>query len=371
MLFRACLVFLVITATSARAEEVIFWDSQKLRVGMGSILDSADTLRISANENGQVFISVGAQGIALHEFPTVRVEFVETPPGAQFFVAWRTSSGDGGQHPFFLSPTDAGTASVSMSPEAMWEGTADQIGLGIWTAPHGIVSIKSISLIKPTFSDKARELLREWSAFRDWVPADANAYTGTLVLEQGVPPVPFFTRALMLALFGYLAYLVVARKFRQLNWHVAGGIILAFWIALDALWQFRLGQQVVATYGKFSGKSSAEKLQVSIDAPTVNFIAKVKARIDGTNARVFIASANDYSAMLSAYYIAPVNTYWNRGGPELPESSYISSGNYILLLEPSVTHYLPANNTIVLPDDTRLPVRVLLQERIGMLLQVI
>jgi hypothetical protein len=371
MLLRTCLLFLLTVSPSVQSQPNFHWEGDQIKVGMGTTVKSKKALQIQAGADGRIFLSVAANGVTLDEFSRVEFEFHQPPPAGQFFVAWRTASGKEGMHPFVISGASQGTVTVSMSAAADWKGAADVLGLGIRLAPYSVVGIQSMSLSRSTLLSEAKERLHDWASLKPWTLRDINLYTGTRAFQQGVPPVLFFSRVLLAGLIGYLVYLLLTARLRQFNWHIAGILILACWIVLDLMWQVRLGQQARETYARFGGKSSQEKLLASSDAPIVRFITRVKKSVDGETPRIFVASANDYGAMLSAYYIAPINTYWHRGGSELPAGKFLSRGDYILLIAPFTTQYQPDRGLIRLPDSARLPVELVLKEQMGVLLRVI
>ena len=361
---------LLLQAAPAQAQDAIRWSGKQLDVVMGSAIDTTKTLKVRADGTGQIFVSLDASGMQLDDFSRLAIQFGEVPAGARFFIAWRTKAGKEGMY-HFSAPASAGQeVSISLAGEANWSGAAGEIGLGILIPPGVSASVESISLLQPTLLSAPRDRLREWSAFKGWQAADINRYTGTIAVDQKHAPVPIFAGLLLAALAVYLLYLLLRRRLRQFNWSVAGGLLLACWIALDLLWQARLGAQLADTRATFAGKSSNEKLLASVDAPIVQLIAEVKTVLVGETPRVFLASGNDFAAMLGAYYIAPVNTYWHRKGPELPAREFLAKGDYILLIPPFVTPYQPAASVITLPDASTLPVRPLLQDPSGLLLQV-
>lgn len=366
---------LLFTSCYAKAEREIHWDSASIVVGSGTITGTKDTLRIQAKADGKAFISVAPADFEFDNFSRIQIKFGNVPLGTQLFLLWRNRSGLEGVRQF-APPTDSGgTVSVTVNDEENWKGKAQILGIGFALPPYASVDIKSITLWQPSIIDELledqRRLLRDWSSLRPWQPADINAYAGTTVPGEGVAPVPWFAAALSGLLLCYIVFLLCTAGVRHFNWHVAGALTLVCWIALDLLWQARLGQQAALTYRTFAGKSASEKLIASDDSAFVQFIARVKQSIEGKTPRIFLASANDYGSMLSAYYIAPLNTYWHRGGPELPDRQYLSSGDYILLVTPFATRYEAADSKIRLPDDSNVPVEVLVQEHMGALLRVI
>jgi hypothetical protein len=363
-------ILLILSFSVQASQEEPSWSAEKLSVAVGTVIDVAGPLKVQANEYGQIRIVVDARGILLGDFSKVGVTFGEVPSGSEYFVSWITTNGTYGTRELFVSNARGQPATVSMLDIDEWGGSAEKIGLGINLPPYGIVSVESIVLLRQNVFSRMTDHVHGWSSFRPWALQDVNFYTGTATPDQGYYPAPFFAGILLVALLGYIIYLLAVDRLRQFDWRVFGAITLMCWIALDLLWQVRIGQQARATYVTFAGKSAEEKLLASGDAPIVRFVTGVKASIEGKSPRIFLASSNDYSAMLSAYYIAPLNTYWHRKGPELPDRSALREGDYVLLVAPFTTPYLREQGTIVLPDSSSVPVELVLRDPMGLLLRL-
>lgn len=183
-------------------------------------------------------------------------------------------------------------------------------------------------------------------------------------------PMPVFAILALLLLAGYALWRKLRRGTLQVNWRVAGGLVLVSWMTLDVFWSMRLWQQVPITYGKFAGKTSTEKLLASSNADLVPFILAAKTNIPEPDARVVIASGSDYNGMRSAYYMSPLNTYWHRNGPELPPRAQLTKGDYILLVVPTSVPYRPGDNKITLKGGN-MQVEQLFASREGALLRVL
>jgi hypothetical protein len=372
MLARNCLLVLLMLSTSVQAsQEELSWSGEELSVGVGTVINSDGPLKVQANEYGQIYVFVDARGIFLEDFSKVGVTFGEVPSGSECFVVWITTTGTKGARELLVSNDRDQPATVSMLGIHEWGGSAQQVGLGINLQPSAILSVESIVLLRQGFFSRMNDHIDSWSSFRPWTHLDINFYTGTATADQSSYPSPFFARILFAALLGYIVFLLCVGRLRQFDWRVFGAITLTCWIALDLLWQVRIGQQARATYVTFAGKSAEAKLLASGDAPMVRFITGVKASIKGESPRIFLASSADYSAMLGAYYIAPLNAYWHRKGPELPDRSSLRVGDYILLVAPYTTLYLQEQGTIVLPDSSSMPAELVLRDPMGLLLRLL
>lgn len=375
MLARIVLVALLIASCPLRAEQELRWTGEQISVGNGTLVEAGEALKILAGAEGKIFLSVAPPETAFDDFSRVSIVVLDAPATAQFFLVWRTTAGEEGMHQFWLPTGAAGEVSIPMVGQANWGGAADLLGLGVIVGPYKSISLQSISLSQPAlieeFIERQQQRLRDWTSFRSWQPSDINFNRGTTAVAQGLSPVQFFALLLLASLVCYLLLLRVTGRSRKFSWRIAAALVLVCWIPLDLFWQLRLGHQLRETYLTYAGKSSSEKLMSSGDAPIVQFIARVKDAIEGEAPRVFLDSANDYAGMLSAYYVAPLNTYWNRKGPKLPGKQFLASGDYILLVAPFTTQYQPADNSISLPDSSKVPVKLVLRDSTGILLRVI
>lgn len=237
------------------------------------------------------------------------------------------------------------------------------------TPPVEQLAIQPVSAGGPSLLTALSGAWHSWSHFRPWRPADINVYTGTRSFGVGPHPAPFFA---LLSLVGTATYFALCRlRRRRFRVGTAGVVILACWLALDMFWQLRLVQQVSLTWSTFGRLASEDKLVASNDAGLVRFTRAVKAKIPAADARVFIASASDIRGMHSAYYMAPLNTYWHRWGPELPEPRYLAAGDYLLVIAPSAVRYDPWRGRLLYGAGPAIAIETLYRDRSGLLLRVV
>lgn len=153
---------------------------------------------------------------------------------------------------------------------------------------------------------------------------------------------------------------------------MGGGAVIIFtaWVALDAFWQWRLWQQLDATRARYASLGSSEKPLASEDAVIARLTDRARDVIDNPEQRVFIASQSDSNGMRAAYYMSPFNTYWHRHGKELPETKYLRTGDYILIVRPSTVLYNREAGRIRLPLGEELDVIEKYADDSGLVLEV-
>jgi hypothetical protein len=244
-------------------------------------------------------------------------------------------------------------------------------GAKLSVVPSSELATSSVAIRPRAALDVLDNWLEAWSSFSPWNMTSSNWYTGTHPTAREKKPLIYFAALLALMLLSYGAVLLARNRINRFNWHVAALIAFFCWLGLDLLWQTRLLHQLDQTLATFAGKSSQQKLLASPDRVTVTLASEVRSRIAAPDARLFLVSNNDYGAMLAAYYLAPINTYWDRSGQTLPPADYLLPGDYILLIPPHSVRYLSDASVIRTADGKNIPVAELMNAQQGLLLQVI
>jgi hypothetical protein len=162
--------------------------------------------------------------------------------------------------------------------------------------------------------------------------------------------------ALACGLLGY-GVLLLARPRTQLDWRFLSAGFLVCWIGLDLAWQSKLWHQLGLTRAQFSGLDSRAKLLAGPDGALVQFMSDVHRLVSVSDARVFVASADDFHGMRGSYYLYPMNVFWQRHGPELPARQYIHGGDYIVVVQPTGFHFDPQTSTLRAAGREPLPVQ--------------
>ncbi|WP_162846095.1 hypothetical protein [Seongchinamella sediminis] len=319
---------------------------------------------LQPNAAGQILLEFPHRELPLAENPRVVIDFDGAPP-LQVFLIWRNSIDTTRLRQFKYVPGANARAVIDMSGHRHWQGEARLLQLGFRGPPGQAINFRGMTIQQPGIADYLRDLWQNWAAFRGWKPADINVYTGTREFSTGPYPAPVFATLVLVAM---LAYLLLAR--RNASWTGAGLLVFCGWLALDSLWQLRLWRQVELTTTTFAGAGNEEKLARSGDAAISSLAREAQQRIADPRAVVFVATRSDTAGMLAAYYLAPLNVYWHRHGPELPDLDRLAPGHFILLLPPSALR-LDAGETLLLNrQGEQLPVAIRYQDNSGLLLEV-
>lgn len=357
----SALVALGLTTLCVRAE---VWPAELARPLMGSATQQAEGTVVQPNPAGQILLDFPHLQLPLAANTRVMLRFAGAPP-LQVYVLWRNSIDSSKLHQFKYLPRGNPIPVIDMSGHPDWQGKASLLQLGFRGPPGQQIEFLGMDIYRPGPGDYLSDLWRNWGAFKGWKPADINVYTGTREFNTGPFPTPIFAALVLVAV---LAYLLLAR--RNASWTVVGLIVFSGWLALDGLWQIRLWRQVDLTLATFAGAANEEKLLRSDDAAISELAREARAFIGDPQANVFIASRSDSAGMHAAYYMAPLNLYWHRHGPELPDLDSLAGGDFILLLRPSAIRLDIEQNLLLDRQGGQLPIAIRYQNRTGLLLEV-
>jgi hypothetical protein len=204
-----------------------------------------------------------------------------------------------------------------------------------------------------------------WRAYRPWVTQSINNYTAVDTYAIPFAPVPTAALWLALSLLFYGVLLAICRTKRTFDWHVVGGVTLACWISLDAFWQIRLLHQLIDTHHQFFGKSPHEKLAAAQDGELYAFISRGLARVESPSPRFFLGTSDDYLGVRGSYHLYPGNVFWKRHGPELPDTEYLRTGDFIVIVRPSTSEYHRRENLLCWPESGCINAEPILVEHAG------
>ena len=347
------------------------WDPGEMRVVAGHGAKSGGGLFLVLNQAGQGIVEVASKSEKLDELSVLHVTLNEGSAADGLMVAWRTKLSREKLLHYRVAAAPAGSLWLSMKDVPGWEGIATSIGLVFLGPPGARVEIRSVELLAPVFPYNAQALLSDWTDFAAWKLHSINAHPGVNSSGNSHYPVPFAAAVLVVSILVYLSGFFILRRKVNIELRVVAIMFLICWIALDMIWQARLLRQLDATREAFAGKTPSEKRVEGRDANLFGFISRVREEIGPGHPRVFVTSSNDYTGMRGAYFLYPLNVYWQRKPPSLPLAESITRGDFIVLLKPTQLFYDSPSSTIQYGDKSRLSVRRILSTPTGDLFQVI
>lgn len=373
LLLGACasvaLLYLWSSANSAGAarQAPIAWPAEDIEILAGDGAVQAGELQLQLGSSGLVWLKTPDTSIDTARSSVLHLDFGELPVGTMTEIIWKfADSGKLARHT--LEVTTKPSHWLALSDLTQWRGEVTTMALVIRAPSGSRIHLREISLHPPTLTVLLRALASDWTDFHPWGRASMNTNTGVTKLSP-LYPVPAVTLLCAIALLAYGALLLAGRRRYRVDWRVVGAIALCCWLLLDIPWQYQLLRQAQATHAQFANKTSAEKLAVGPDAAFVALTTAAKTHIESPDARVFVASADTYTGLRTAYHLYPLNVFWAFRGRELPYRIYLHSGDYILLNGAESTAISARNDTLIMPHG-HLPIEVLHTAKNGALVRL-
>jgi hypothetical protein len=325
-----------------------------------------DATQVRALEDQQV-VFVTRTFLPAAQAPVLRLALSGGHPDLVTELYWLAA--DAPDEPRFL-PLHRGDAAVTrhrLAGREGWSGQIVELGV-VLSGMHAIepIRLESVAFETATRATLARLLWQDWHVFQSWRLGSTNRYRG-VPEEAPLPPTPV---AAAWAL-GTLLVLAIVARLRRWRWSAALPAALAAvmvpWLALDALWQARLAEQLDATQARFGGMSQSGKRAMEDDALLQREAAAVlDALAPVRGKRLFLlrdAVGHDYHRLRLQYHLLPLNVY--NFGTTLPAPDDVRPGDHLALLDnPEAVRFDPGRDLLT-DGDVTLPVeRVLTGERV-------
>lgn len=356
-------------ATSASGAPLAV-DFQAARALAGSGTQRQGAFQLQLDESGRGVLLLPTPGLQLDQYSHVNILLQESFSGSSLELMWK--AGRGGNISRTTVP-HRGEKSLWIATDGLpgWEGEAVSMVLSFQGEAEQSVLVRAVALAPPSFSMHLTALFRDWSAFGAWKGTSINLHSGGQTAFPPVPPVPVAAAMFALSALAYGLLLSLPRSGMRFDSRIIPALFIVCWISLDLLWQRNLLLQLNETRQQFAGKDTPARLASGPNASLYRFIEEVRQHIPSADARVFASSFNEGQGMRGAYYLYPLNAFWQRGGEELPQRQYLRRGDYLVLLQPSTLSFDPGNGVLFLPDNSRIEVDLLLHRPQGKLLRVL
>jgi hypothetical protein len=298
------------------------------------------------------------------------MRFAAPPAANSLGIFWRTTDSGDQMIQYWVSGTVAESFYLGLGGMDLWAGKVLEMAVLIQGAPAQKFVLEKIELRPSSPVDDVLATLSDWRAFVAWSPSSINTYPATSSGGATHSPVMVFGSLLVASLLAYGLMLLVLRSRMPPKWQVIPWLFLICWLCLDLLWQGKLLQQLAVTHATFAGKGDDAKLAAGPDGALVQFMSDVKQRT-APDARIFVASRDDYSGMRGSYYLYPRNVFWARGGTELPSREYIHEGDFIVMIHPSTLNFDQEKSVIRTGSGESLSVKLLASGGLGGLFRVL
>lgn len=352
--------------SDGRAWPAIQWNASTARAVAGKATYADDEMQIVLEPNGGAVVSLQMPEVPAQAYPYLHIELVDPPAELTLAVTWRAQ---GTYHALTLEGGTQKSLWIATEELQDWDGRISSLGLLLHDQPGETVRIRDFSIYPAALRYQLAAIFTDLTRFSPWDRAAMNTYTGVFQLSSYYPVV-LSVALLGLSLLAYGLLLLVFRRRVPASWSVAALLFLACWVALDLAWQTRLIKQVSDTQRLFAGKDTEAKRAAGPDAALVELVSGITPLLDADEARVFVASTDQYSGMRVAYYLYPRNAFWSMHLHELPVNSFLRSGDYIALVNPTDFRFNEARGALVAPGRAKLSAQLLYSSPAGSLLRL-
>lgn len=349
---------------------LLHWEAATAKAALGSVAKTSQGLELTLDDAGRAVLVLPVPTVDASHYPFLRLQFVTPPAANSLGIFWKTTDSGEQMVQHWVRGEVAGDFYLGLGGISLWAGKVVELAVLIQGSPAQQFVLETIELRPFSPVDDVLATLADWFAFVAWSPSSINTYTATSTGGATHYPVVVFANLLAASLLAYGFLLLVWRSRIRPNWRVMPWLFLICWLCLDLVWQGKLMQQLSLTHAIFAGKDDEAKLAAGPDGALVQFMSDVKDRV-APEARIFVASGDDYLGMRGSYYLYPRNVFWARGGTELPPREYIHEGDFIVLIHPSTLNFDPENSVIRTGVGEPLPVKLVASGGLGGLFRLL
>lgn len=362
--------FLYLSYPERADTPVLAWNAETAKAEIGSAVGAGQGLQFTLDKSGRGVLILPVPAAEAGQYTSLHLQFARPPAANSLGVFWETTETGRQMVQHWVPGTIAESFFLGLGGMNLWAGKVLELAILIQGKPGEQFLLEAIELRPASLVDDVLAVTASWRAFVAWNTSSINTYKGTSSVEAARHPATVFGALFgaSLLVYGLLLYLSRARVLP--DWRVVSTLFIICWLCLDLPWQGKLWQQLAETREQFSGRDSAAKLAVGPDSALVRFMLDVQQSIGPADARIFVATGNDYLGMRGSYYLYPYNVFWARRGSELPPRETIQKGDYIVVIHPSAIDFDPRENVIRAWGTETLPVELVASGGLGLLLRV-
>lgn len=326
-----------------------FWLSEWFRLGLrapAQVLTSSDLELIRGQgertEGSWKIGNLGTNGVAAvlsrsDGFPSSRYGALSwnidgLPSAQEVTLFWSTRDNPRAGKARILTLSELEQAYVRLDTEPRWRGEVVGVGLMFRGPIAESVTVRELRLEPrlPSFADALSRLAAPWTFFEPWSGKSINFYRARPA-DSTISPVT--TTALWIG-FGFLCYLILFR--RQSRIAITSGFAvfaLIGWFALDARWQWELGERLIAAQDRYGELATTERTKAAPDARLIQALQPFLISLSSDPARIMILSGDPTNATPARlrYHLSPHRAYAGLSG--LPNPRHTRPGDYILVMD--------------------------------------
>jgi hypothetical protein len=349
-------VLLLFSTSTLAVGAQLSWDITQAEFTFGGLTDqSSDTIKF--DEQGRAIFLLPVNGEDLDDFSALKLTLDSPFQGKVAVLFWETQQTGAEVSRAELGLAQKQDIEISLANHPHWRGNLTVLGIGLTGAPGYTVGIKTLALQSENWLAPATNRLQSWLERTPWSMRSINYYSGVNNDNVWLSPTP--VAAGLWALVVVAAFIFTRLRGRK---QVSLILILSLgvWVALDALWLRQLGSRALSTQDKFQGMNNEQALSANWDGELHKFSRQITESIHDQKARIFLLTKAEYSALRTAYFLTPLNTYWARSNQAVPSVEHIHEGDYLVIIPPTVIAYDEARRELIWPDKSRLAVKPML-----------
>ncbi|MFT4518884.1 MAG: hypothetical protein ACI9JM_001273 [Halioglobus sp.] len=360
--------FLLPSATSLQPPPTISFSADSVLVTSGKGAVHGSQLQLELTKTGMAGLNLLIAPFNSEDYSFIHLWVEQSDVDLKAVIVWTTEETGTEKFNYSLESKSRDSLWLATAELAGWQGNITTLSLVFIGNEGDTAAVRDFSVFPSSLEYQLKSIYSDWAGFVPWSRAAMNTYTGVTRVSTFYP-VPVIATWFVFSVIAY-GLLLLLRKKLQFEFRVIALIFLACWIALDLPWQKRLLDQVADSQRQFSDKSTHEKLTIGPDAKLYNFATEVKRHLESPSSRIFVSTSDAYIGLRTAYYLYPYNTLYSFHGMELPYTSLLRSGDYVALLKPSETRFLPRRKRLETDRKEHLSVETIYSDGSGTLLRI-
>ena len=300
-------------------------------VGKGTI-DAGALVVTPADASRTVIVTIPAT-LRAADYPGVAWKVTGLPTGTEARLLWRSEFKPGRTFTMEIPVEADRLAPIVAARSQDWIGPINGIGLALRLPTNEPVRITGVSVDTLSAVSLLRSRLRDWTTFEPWSGASINTVVGGADLQELPLPALFGVSALVATGISLLVAWWRPQRFGAGLPLALAVMFVAAWFVLDARWQWNLARQARMTATAYAGKSWRDKHVTAEDSALFQFIERVRAKLPGPPARVFMVADAPYFRGRGAYHLYPYNVHFDPWLNTVPPAAALRPGDYLVVYQ--------------------------------------
>lgn len=251
---------------------------------------------------------------------------------------------------------------ISLAGDRDWLGRITGLAIAV-RAPGATVQIRGVSARPQSAGQVLADRVKEWFAFDGWTGTSINTVTGGASSQSMPLPIPVALAALFAIAALALARRVAPRSVAQGLPTLAAVLFVAAWALLDVRWTANLARQVAATWERYQGLGTDERLRAAEDGDLAAFVAKAKAAMPAEPSRVLVLAQAHYFRGRAGWHLLPHRAYWEPVSDVAPASGVLRAGDFVFVWQRPGLAYDPATGRLRFDNGVELDATLVAGER--------